>query len=172
MNKRVFLVLFSFAMLFGCAFASTVTRSADNTTVAPGADLKVTLAVNVTSSETFYIIDEKIPSGWAIKDAGTGATEQTGHLKWVIIQGAKDTDYEYVITPPSEVGTATFAGTYMFEGMEKEAQIQGVSGVQVITEQNTTTVETNISYPLLAVAAIVVIIVAFVIMSKRTTKKK
>ncbi len=172
MEKKIFLVLVAFAMLFGCAFASTVTRSVGNATVAPGVDVTVTLAVNITGNETFYVIDEKIPSGWIIKDTGIGTTEQVGHLKWVVIQDAKNTNYEYTLTAPDTIGTAAFTGTYMLEGMEKEAQIQGVQSAEVITESNAMPPELNGSYALIAIAAIVVIIVAFVIASKKTAKKK
>jgi len=171
MDKRIFLVLIAFSMVLGCAFASTITRSVDSATVAPGADVKVTLTVDITGGETFYVIDEIFPSGWTVKDAGTGSTGQAGHLKWVVIQDAKNTTYDYVLTVPATVGTETFSGTYMFEGMASEAQIQGIQGIEFVTPSVIPPAETNMDFPMVIIAAIVMIIVIAVVAISMKKKK-
>jgi len=159
MNKKAIL-LFAICMLFACsAYATTVSRSFSAATVQPGADLTVTLTVDITGTEDFYAIDELVPSGWIVKDAGTGSAEHKGHVKWVVIQGAKNTTLTYTVTAQSEPGTATFAGTYMFEvmpgeTMPGETQIIGQTQVSV----GATGGSTDLVAPLIALVAIIAIV--------------
>lgn len=157
MNKTIILLIAICILVAGYACASTVTRSFSSTTVQPGADLTVTLTVDITGAETFYAIDERIPttpSGWTVKDKGTGNTEHTGHVKWVEFQGAKDTTVTYTLTAPSQTGTATFPGIYMFEGMPSEAQIAGQNQVSV----GATAGSPDLLAPLIALVAIIAIV--------------
>ncbi|MDP2974222.1 MAG: hypothetical protein Q8N60_04170, partial [Candidatus Diapherotrites archaeon] len=132
MNKKNFLLPALFILLFGCAFASTVTRSFSATTVRPGADLTVTLTVDITAAETYYAIDEVFPSGWIVKPGSTtGSAEHAGHLKWVVTEGAVNTTYTYVLTAPNQSGTANFSGIFMFEEMGSETAIGGQTQVTV-----------------------------------------
>jgi len=131
MSKKNFLLPALFILLFGCAFASTVTRSFSATTLGQGADLTVTLTVGITAAETYYAIDEVFPSGWTIKNAGTGSTEHSGHLKWVVTESAVNIAYTYVLTAPSQSGTANFSGIFMFEEMGSETAIGGQTQVTV-----------------------------------------
>ena len=123
----ILLILFS----IGYCAASTVTRSFSASEVEPSASLTVTLTVDVTGSESFYAIDESTPSGWTVSDAGTGATDQTGHIKWVVIQDAGDTSYDYTMTAPASEETTAVSGLYMFEGMGAETSIEGETQVTV-----------------------------------------
>ncbi len=154
MNKKAILLFAICILVAGNACASTVARSFSATTVQPGADLTVTLTVDITGSETFYAIDELVPSGWTVKDSGTGSAEHTGHVKWVEIQGAKNTTLTYTVTAQSEPGTATFAGTYMFEGMPNEAQMAGQTQVSV----GATAGSTDLLAPLVALVVIIAIV--------------
>lgn len=154
MNKKAILLFAVCILVSAGAHASTVTRSSSATTVQPGADLTVTLTVDVTGTETFYVIDEIIPSGWTVKDVGTGSAEHKGHVKWVEIQGAKDATLTYTLTAPSQTGTATFPGTYIFEGMQSEAQISGQTQVSV----GATAGSTDLLAPLAALAIIIAIV--------------
>ncbi len=134
MSKKNLLLPAIFILLFGFTFASTVTRSFSATTVQPGADLTVTLTVDITAAETYYAIDEVLPSGWTVKSyEDTGSAEHAGHLKWVDanVTDAADTPYTYVVTAPSQSGTADFSGIFMFEGMEIETPISGQTRVTV-----------------------------------------
>lgn len=131
MGKKSVLVIAAFLLLLGFSQASTVSRSFSSTTVNPSSNLTVTLAVDVTGSETYYAIDESIPSGWAIANRGTADNNQAGHLKWVVIENAADKTYTYVLTAPSTARTTTFSGIYMFEGMASETQIAGQNQVTV-----------------------------------------
>lgn len=131
MSKKNFLLPALFILLFGCTFASTVTRSFSATTVQQGSDLTVTLTVDITGTETYYAIDERVPSGWTVKDAGTGSAEHSGHLKWVVTENAADAAYTYVLTAPSQSGRADFSGIFMFEDMGVETPIGGPNQVTV-----------------------------------------
>ncbi|MDP2974057.1 MAG: hypothetical protein Q8N60_03325 [Candidatus Diapherotrites archaeon] len=154
MNKKAILLFAICILVTGYACASTVSRSFSSTTVQPSADLTVTLTIDITGIETFYAIDELVPSGWTVKDAGTGSAEHKGHVKWVVIQGAKNTALTYTLTAPSEPGTATFAGTCMFEGMPGEIQIAGQTQVGV----GATGGSTDLVAPLIALVAIIAIV--------------
>jgi hypothetical protein len=154
MNKKAILLFAICILVAGYACASTVSRSFSSTTVQQGADLTVILTVDITGTETFYAIDELVPSGWTVKDAGTGNAEHTGHVKWVEIQGAKNTAVTYTLTAPSNTETATFAGTYMFEGMPNEAQIEGQNQVSV----GATAGSTDLLAPLVALVVIIAIV--------------
>ncbi|MDD5148278.1 MAG: hypothetical protein PHH08_02330 [Candidatus ainarchaeum sp.] len=127
-----------FLLFFSCVFASTVTRSFSSASILPGADVTVTLAVSM-AGEKFYAIDETLPAGgWAIKSQGTGDTSQSGHIKWLNIEGIPagnpaptSTSLIYTMTAPGQSGTGTFSGKYMFEGMPAEATVAGQATVTV-----------------------------------------
>ena len=72
--------------------------------------------------ETYYAIDEVIPSGITVVNPGTGNASSAGHLKWSVIQNASSTSYSYIATA-NTAGTYNFAGTYMAEGMTVEAAV-------------------------------------------------
>ena len=158
MNKKAILFIAVSMLIAGNAYASTVTRSCTPATLQPGADLTVMLSVDITGNETFYVIDEIVPSGWAVKDAGTGSAEHSGHIKWVEIQGAKDTTVTYTLTASNQTGLATFAGTFMFERMETEAQIAGQSQVSVGESSAVGKETTDLVTPLIALVIIIAIV--------------
>ena len=113
----IFFSFLALAILFvSFASAGTITRTISDTSINPNQEVTVTLSVYVDSGETYYIIDEIIPAGWSIVDLGGADNSQVGHLKWVVISSATNTDYVYTIKAPSTSGTFTFGGEYMFEG--------------------------------------------------------
>jgi len=111
--------------------AGTISRSFSSQTLSPNSDLFVTLAVDVDVGETFYVIEEKPPRGWVIKDSGTGAIGVDGKLRWAEIMSAIDTTYTYILTTPAVGVDAVFDGKYMLEGMVEEQTIGGDSEVFV-----------------------------------------
>lgn len=134
MHKKALLLAFAFFLLATGAFASTVTRSFSATSVAANGTITVTMTVDVTGTETYYAIDETIPSGWAITSAGTGDTTQSGHIKWAYLSQtvvAPDTTYAYTVRAPATAGTYVFSGIYMFEGMSTQTTIAGQTTVTV-----------------------------------------
>ncbi len=102
-----------------------IMRSFSSTSIAAGSDVTVTLTISPGNGHTYYAIDEMIPRGWTVKDAGTGSTLHAGHIKWVVIQEAARTTYSYVLTSPASAGKGIFNGIYMFEGDTKEQIIKG-----------------------------------------------
>lgn len=135
MKKILFLLLALALPAISLAATSSVTRSFSADTVDPGKEITVTLAVDVGGKETFYAIDEILPAGWVVKDKGTGATEQAGHIKWVVIQDAKDTTYTYTVTAPSGGGQANFGGKNIFEGQKADQDTVGAKTVTVTATQ-------------------------------------
>jgi len=130
--KERFLLVSAVLLLFcASAFAVTITRGLSSTTVAPGADLTVTLTVGVSEGETYYTVDELVPTGWTIKDSGTATTEHSGHLKWLVIQNAADTSYTYTLTAPSTPGQTTISGKVGFKAINGEEDIGGQTSVTV-----------------------------------------
>ncbi len=131
MKGKILLISAILLLFCASAFAGTVTRTLSPTTVAPGADLAVTLTVSVSGDETFYAIDELVPAGWTVKDSGTAAADHSGHLKWVVIQNATNTSYNYTLTAPSTTGQTAISGNTMFKGMDTEEAIGGQTSVTV-----------------------------------------
>ena len=172
MDKRKILVILALFLIMESCLASEITRSLSSATVAPGEDLTVTLTVTVDGDETFYAIDELVPTGWTVKDAGSGSAEHEGHIKWVIIESAENTSYTYTLTAPIGEGTTTIVGMYQFEGMAAEADITGTTSVSVAEANQppvTPPAQTAPDYtlPAIALAIAAVVIVAFVVYSKR-----
>jgi len=108
-------------------------------TAAPGSTVTVSLAVTVGSA-TYYSIDEQVPAGWTVTGAsGGGDTSDSGHVKWLVVGGAVDKTYTYTVNIPADasLGSYTFTGTYMLEGMTEEANISGDSSITVTLADTT-----------------------------------
>ena len=105
------------------AIASDVSRTIPSGEQAPNTDIEIMLTVTLDSGETYYSIDEVIPDGLTIMDAGTGDTTETGHIKWVVIQGATSTTYTYTVQGTD--GTYNINGIYQIEGMTTPDTIHG-----------------------------------------------
>jgi hypothetical protein len=106
-------------------------RSLSKSAMTPGQDLKVILKVFLPEDVDYYAIEERLPDGWTVSDPGDGSSDHAGYWKYVIIEGAVDTQLTYTVTTPNEEGDYSFEGTYMFEGMDEEAAISGDSAVTV-----------------------------------------
>ncbi len=117
--------------LLPCVSAASVTRTLSPASVAPGGTLAVTLYVDVSGGPDYYAIDDLYPSGWEVVDSGSGSIEHAGHWKYVIIEGAQNTQFTYTLRAPSEEGTYSFSGEYMFGGMGSAVPITGQNTVSV-----------------------------------------
>ncbi len=136
MNNKAVLLFAIFVMFFGSAYASTVSRNFSETTVEIDSNVTVTLTVDITGSETYYAIDESIPTGWTVAyaDNEPDSIQQSGHIKLVVIENATNTTHTYILTAPNQAETTTFLGIYMLEGMNNEAQISGENQVTVASD--------------------------------------
>ena len=109
-------------------------------TAAPGSTITVSLAVTVDGA-TYYSIDEQVPAGWTVTSASGGGdfTSDPGHIKWLVLTAATNTTYTYTVSIPADVslGSYTFTGTYMLEGMTEKANIGGDSSITVTTADTT-----------------------------------
>lgn len=94
-------------------------------------DTTISLAINPGTS-TYYVIDEKVPSGWTVKSASDSGdyTTRAGHIYWTILSGATAKTFTYVINPNENTGTQTFTGTIGFE-FKPEGPIGGTTSVTV-----------------------------------------
>jgi hypothetical protein len=144
MIKKRGSIVFIVMILFLCQLVYgqyDVTRSLSATEVEGGQTVDVTLSVDVGSNPTAdaYAIDEIYPSGWTVVANSldsTAHTDETGHIKWVVIgernsndydcsgdvlefckSSIVDTDYTYTITAPSTENTYTFSSNveYAFD---------------------------------------------------------
>jgi hypothetical protein len=136
MRKNTFILylaaMLSVVLISGCVQeeALGVTRSLSSQSVSPGGALTVTLSVNVGDADN-YAIDDTYPPGWHLTDAGTGAADEQGHWKQVVIDNAQNARFTYTLRAPSEKGTYTFSGIYMLDGMSAEAAIMDQDTVVV-----------------------------------------
>ncbi|MBI2025501.1 Ig-like domain-containing protein, partial [Candidatus Kaiserbacteria bacterium] len=122
------------------AFASTVTRSFDFATPAPGEVITVTLAVDVTPPDAFYVIDEVLPAGWTVTVPGTGDTAQAGHIKWAVLSGAVSTALQYQVeVPPTATGVNSFSGEFAFDSNPAPLPVLGETDVTVTDPAPATT---------------------------------
>lgn len=135
----------AFLILIGSVNATSVTRSFSDTIVGHNANVTTNLVVSLTNGETYYLIDETYPSGWAIVDQGTGDTTQPNHIKWVIITGAVNTTLSYVIQSPVVDGYYNWSGEWIAEGMSFSEIISGefqvfvdpvIPNITIISPQN------------------------------------
>ena len=124
------------------AFASTVTRTVSST-AGKNADVTVSLAVDMDPGETYYVIDEKLPTALTVTSASNQGdyTTTPGHIFWIVISGAADTTYTYHINTGSQDGTYTFTGTYGSE-ITSERAILGSTSLTVGAGGATSTLPT------------------------------
>ena len=128
----LFLVLVAIVMSYPVGGTATVTRSLSSGVVPPGGTVTVTLYVDASGAE-FYAIDDVYPEGWEVTDPGVGSIQHAGHWKHVIISDATNIQYTYTMTAPTEEGSYTFSGEYMFNGMESTVPIAGQGTIVVST---------------------------------------
>jgi hypothetical protein len=151
MSKKILPLacIFLFFSAVAICDASSVSRSFSKTSANPSESITVTLTVSVTDArDTYYAIDESYPSGWTIVSAGSGDISQSGRIKWAVTTGASSTSYAYGIRAPSNPGTYTFSGVYMFNTTYPvEIAISGSSQVTVTNPQDTTKPTIQIEAP-------------------------
>ncbi len=154
MKKRGF-YLIAFFLLSLVYYASsvdyTVTRTVNTTQVVVDGTVEVSLYVDVGNPPNMadaYAIDDVYPSGWTVVDPGSGSTNHTGHIKWVVVgistsssyscsgldscvDPMQDVTYRYILQAPSSPETATISGKYMFDVQSSE-QNTGSTTIEVI----------------------------------------
>ena len=91
-------------------------------------DIPISLEVTVDTA-TWYMVDEIIPSGLTVTDAGGADTTEAGHLKWIVLTGATDTTCSYTVQ--GSAGSYTFAGEFQIEGMDASVSIDCDTGLEI-----------------------------------------
>ena len=134
MHKGIFpmVCILFLAFLAQSCQASTVSRTFSKTTASPNENINVNITVSITvPQDAYYAIDESYPSGWTVMSTD-GDLNQSGHIKWAIMQGAVSTIHTYVIRASATPGPYTFSGLYMFNSTyPDERAISGASQVTV-----------------------------------------
>ncbi|MFH1399461.1 MAG: hypothetical protein ABIG95_05105 [Candidatus Woesearchaeota archaeon] len=110
-------ILVIWIILIPVVFAGSVTRSFSKTNPCRNEEFDVTLSVDVTG-ETYYVIDEMVPSGFEVINSGGGDSKTyPPHIYWtVFFQYAQDTAYTYTIKASNYVTMEFFSGSYGLEG--------------------------------------------------------
>jgi hypothetical protein len=85
--------------------------------------LEVTLNVVIDKDQKFYILEETPPKEWKVIDSGGMILDTEGILKVVVMSGAKNTTYTYILEVPHELGEYRFDGVYQIEGMIEKRDI-------------------------------------------------
>ena len=112
------------------ALNTSVVKRTLPSSASPGDVITVKLDVKVGNA-SYYAIDEQVPAGWEIINT-SGDTTEEGHVKWLVISGAKDTTYTYSVKIPANAsGKAFFSGKYSMEGMSTEADIEGDNAIHI-----------------------------------------
>ena len=124
----VAILLLIVVMSSPAAAALNVCRDAPSGAQSEGVDIPISLEVTVDGA-TWYMVDEIIPSGLTVTDAGGADTTEAGHLKWIVLTGATDTTYTYTVQ--GLAGTYTFAGEFQIEGMADSEPIDCDTGLEI-----------------------------------------
>lgn len=138
-----------------------ITRTVTPSVVAPGSEVVVTLDVDVSSGERFYIIDEAPPAGWTIVDKGSLVQDSEGHLKFVKLQNAVDKTFQYTLKAPETEGEFQFGGIYQIDKMDAPAEM---SGDMKVTAQKALGFQTTY----LIIGVLIVAIIAVILYLKKT----
>ncbi|MFP4111983.1 MAG: hypothetical protein ACLFPQ_03435 [Candidatus Woesearchaeota archaeon] len=95
-------------------------------------NVEIEIIVSV-DEDTFYAIDEEIPSGWDIDDPGLADETQENHLKWLVLSGAEDINYKYRLNAPcNNFGIHEFNGKYMFGSDSESSTLFGT--IEIVPE--------------------------------------
>jgi len=169
MKKKFSLVLSFplFVLLFvQFASASSVTRYLPDSAY-PGQVIDVTLDVSLTGGESYYLLDEEVPSGWAIINHPEDTEE--GHMKWVVIQNAVSKSYSYQAMAPQNEGTYTFSGTYMIEGMRTEGSVGGDDTIAVRSAAAYKPGFDTLIVPIVILASLIITVIIYKSRSRRAS---
>jgi hypothetical protein len=132
---------------------STVTRSFDATNVIGGSSIQTTLTIDVRNGETFYAIQENIPVGFSVTNAGEGNYNSVDRtIRWAYLNTAdpnasipiSELTKTYTVTAAPSAGTYTFSGQYQFEGDALPLTTGGTSQI-IVTGSATDTTPPTVS---------------------------
>jgi hypothetical protein len=139
LNKKHFGLILLLLLYFSTTiFASTITRSLPDSVIS-GQRFTVTLAVTLTNSDDYYLLEEKYPSQFIASNPSNDGGLSGGAVKWVELQGATSTILTYELVAPQEKGTYSFSGKY-YVG-------HGATSSQELTVDGETTISVSDSVP-------------------------
>ena len=124
------LLLLTATLALPAAAESNVCRDLPSGDQAADTPISVTLDVTVDGAG-WYLIDETIPAGLTVVNAGGASTTTPGHLKWSVSAGATDTTYTYTVK--GSAGSYTFSGEYNMQGMSTVLPIDCDTGLVIST---------------------------------------
>src|SRR4030042_1779501 len=136
-------ILLFFLLLAGLCQASSVSRSFSKNITLMSENINVSLAVSITlPQDTYYAIDESYPSGWTMISTN-GDTNQSGHIKWAVIDNAVNTVYSYTIRAAASPGNYTFSGFYEFNSTYTNPSSPSIAG-QTRSEEHTSELQSRL----------------------------
>ena len=109
MHVILFLVILTLASF---VTAGDITRSFSSSSIKMNEILDVRLTVTLSPDESFYVIEEHVPSGWIITNPGGGVVANQRVITWVVFQNPVSTTYTYTVQAPPTVGFYDFRGNY------------------------------------------------------------
>ena len=127
------MVLFSQLALTG-----TVTRSFSSLVVNPDNSITSKLIINVSAGDRIYSIEEIIPIGFTVINAGGGTLDTRYNIIRWFVTNANDIEYSYIITTLT-TGSYEFHGNYMFGNDSTVSTIAGNKTITIVTTSTTTT---------------------------------
>jgi hypothetical protein len=136
------LLLLVATLALPAAAAPNVCRDLPTGAQAEGAEITVSLAVTDVDGVNWHLVDETIPPGLTVVDAGGANTETSGHLKWSATAPSPDVTYTYTVT--GSAGTYTFDGVYLVSGGE-ETTIDCDTGLEISPNDPPTV---TVTYPI------------------------
>lgn len=107
----------------GKAVGGTIETHADSHIFSSGSSVRLSLEAKPAQGTRAYVIEETLPKGWSLVDAGEGSfDETTGTLRFGPYFGDTGRTLEYVVQAPADShGITVFKAAGSFDGIEVRA---------------------------------------------------
>ncbi len=112
------------------AYAGDISRSFSSSSINADNEVDVNLEVSIGGGDSFYIIEEYVPEGWTIVDAGSGDASGSNVIFWITIQNPASETLVYKVKAPSASGSYEFKGNFTM-GSSAVRKIGGESIIEV-----------------------------------------
>lgn len=161
--KKIFGLLL---VLFFCSFvfSSSIVRDLPES-IAPSQEFTVSLVVNVSNEDSFYGIEEYLPSGFVLVSAPLGDVSLNNQVKWLEINALPgEKIISYTLRAPAVAGEYSFDGQFLFETQSNPLKVLGDSKIMVAEQP---------MYPLIFYAALIILVLVvtiYVLLNRKKVK--
>lgn len=111
----------------GCKNMASTQRITSERVYRPGFTVKVSLSVKPDADTLAYGVEERPPTGWAIKNVGEGGNNAGGVVKFGPFLDGKSRVLTYELVPPKTQAHGYFTGEASYNGNSI-----GIWGVRVL----------------------------------------